>query len=44
MDRLTVSKRAWIGVVLLTALLVVAITQAKSHFSGAAQPVHAAQE
>jgi hypothetical protein len=32
MSRLTVTKRAWIGVIVLIALLIVAITQARTHF------------
>ena len=34
MDWLNVSKRAWIGVFVVTVLLIVAITQARTHFWG----------
>jgi hypothetical protein len=34
MDWLTVSKRAWVGVFVVTVLLIVAITQARSYFGG----------
>lgn len=39
----TVTKRAWIGVAVLTLLMVVAIVQAKAHFSRSAQPAPATQ-
>jgi hypothetical protein len=37
MDWSTVSKRAWIGVVVVIVLLIVAITQGRSHFVGTRQ-------
>jgi hypothetical protein len=38
MDRLTVTRRAWIGIALLTALVVVFIFQARAHSSGSHRP------
>jgi hypothetical protein len=44
MGPLTVSKRAWIGVALLTVLVLIAIVQVKSHVTAIARPAPVAQE
>jgi hypothetical protein len=43
MSGLTVTRRAWIGVALVTLLMVVAIVRAKAHFSQADRPAPASQ-
>src|SRR5262249_41523033 len=44
MGPLTVSKRAWFGVALLTVLVLVAILQVKSHITATIQPAPVMQE
>ena len=38
MNGLIITRRAWIGVAVVTALLIIAIAQTRSHFSGVDRP------